>query len=957
MPIWKRAGSLPTRIRECKPANPERPGQRTPRPLYLLLAGLLCFATASVEAAAGQASDTGTIRGQVQSLATGELLRGAAIRLEGTNRVVFTDGRGLFRLNRVPVGSQTVTVEYLGLEGQERRVDVNAGAEVVVNFDLETQFFQLAEISVEAQMGGQAAALNRQRIAQNIRNVVSRDALARVRDGQIGEALQALPGVYMSLEILSPTRPVVRGISREFNSVTVDGIRLDDVYGPRTGSTRYYPGEVVGEVEVIKAVTPDMEGDAIGGTVNLISRRAIDLPSREFRVGLGGSYNNIQSNFNRQFNVSFGDRFLDDGRLAVLFTGNAYEVNQGYPQVTTSYAVNDADQFRIQNMNVFERLEEGSRTVNWALITDYRLSDRSVLSFRGSLLRDARRLEDWRSTFNLGSVISFDEDNARYQGGRVDLFRQFRHPVSGTQVYGLRMEHELEDLTIDYRVAYALGTNSYDRTFFPFVRGNGVDFSYDRSIRDFPSLSIENGFDLNDPDNYEHFEIRRTQAPRRDREYSADFNLRRDFSDRSFSPYLKTGARVKYRRTNRGDQDAGYYNYSGDLPVSAFMREFPDQNFMPRSNGRILFPRINPSFEGEITYENLFFNRPDQFSRQDNRSDLLLANRVTDKTETIVASYLMGGFRAGRLDGLGGVRIEHTDFLGRANEVITEGGAIVALTPTRYDTRYTNILPGIHLNFRQSEDLLLRGSVNRTLARPDPRRMQPARTVNDDTQRITDGNPDLSVTSSTNFDLSLEYYIRPLGMASVGVFFKDIDGFYSSVTETVQDGPFAGYDLVRPSMGDGGQIYGVELSWQQRLNFLPAPFDDLGTMVNATFLSADGRYPNRPDEKLTFPQTSTRLFNANLYYARGALDARILYNWRDRYLTGVGSRPALDRYEDSRGTLDLLVSYRFMDRFSVNMDWKNITDSPIRAYQGSRENPTSIRYFDYSLIMGISVDF
>ena len=902
-----------------------------------------------------QTPATGAIDGRVAGRLSGEYLHGATIAIENTGRVAVSDGQGRFRFRDVPVGRYTLTIRYLGLDPERHEVAVQAGQTAPVEITLASDIFELEAISVEVQVGGQASALNQQRTAPNIRDVASRDALARVRDGQIGEAINALPGVYMNLEILSPTRPIVRGLGDAFNSVTVDGIRLGDQGGGRSTRLRYYPGEIVGQVEVIKAVTPDMEADAIGGTVNLVSRRANELSRRILTVGTGGSYNDIQSNFNRQLNFSYGDRFLNDGRLGVFLTANLYEVSQGYPQLSTSYSVNGEDEYRITAVTANERIENRSRTTNWGLTTDFRAADHTTVSLRGSYLRDARRLEDYRAVYTLGTVESFTPDEGFYRDGRVDLNRRLRYPISGSTVLGAQVEHNFGGTTIDYRGAFSQARNSYDRTFFPIVRATGVDMAYDRTLRDFPAVRFLSDFDQNDGANYQHVEVQRTQAPSVDSEYSADLNIRQTLNAFAGTAYLQAGARLKLRDFEIGDDDAGYYTYAGSQPVSRFLEEFDIGPFMKPAGGRIAFPRINPGI-GADSYEALFFQNPGAYIRQDDRSDLLLANRETSFTEDITATYLMGGARLGRMGVLVGARLEHTSFVGIANEIETTGGRVTGTRPVRNSSSYANVLPGIHLTWHQTEDLLLRGSINRTLARPSGRSMQPVRRINDDARTVQDGNPDLSVTTSNNFDLSLEYYIRPLGLLSVGTFYKSIDGFYSSQTETIASGPLAGYDLTTPAMGTGGLIYGIEAGWQQRLDFLPGALEGLGVNLNATLLEADGRYPNRPDERLAFPSTAKRLVNTNLYYARGGMDARLLYNWRDRALTSIGARSAMDRYDDERGTLDLLLSYRFRDRYRVNVDFKNLTNSPIRTYQGSRENPISLRYLGYAVIFGLNLD-
>jgi TonB-dependent receptor len=235
--------------------------------------------------------------------------------------------------------------------------------------------------------------------------------------------------------------------------------------------------------------------------------------------------------------------------------------------------------------------------------------------------------------------------------------------------------------------------------------------------------------------------------------------------------------------------------------------------------------------------------------------------------------------------------------------------------------------------------------------------MLPSRRVDDDARTLTDGNPNLDVTEADNIDVSLEYYLKPLGVISVGAFRKSIDGFYFTTASTVVGGEYDGYRLSRVEMGRGGKVSGLEVEWQQRLSFLPGAWGGLGFGANHTWLDATGRYPTRPSDNLTFIGTAKRTGNFNLSYVRRGLDLRLFYNLRGDYLSSVGARRALDIYEKERATLDFSAKYRFTRRLSAYANVKNLTDAPKITYQGSRSNPTGVRYYDFSVNFGVTRDF
>lgn len=264
----------------------------------------------------------------------------------------------------------------------------------------------------------------------------------------------------------------------------------------------------------------------------------------------------------------------------------------------------------------------------------------------------------------------------------------------------------------------------------------------------------------------------------------------------------------------------------------------------------------------------------------------------------------------------------------------------------------------MHLNYTFSPRLIARAAIYKTIARPAGSDLLPGSVINDTARTITEGNPNLKVTESTNYDVSLEYYLKPIGVLSAGAFKKNIDGFFYNNAATVVGGVYDGYSISNITLGRGGKVEGLELEWQQRLTFLPGLFSSFTLGSNFTWITSQGNYPTRPGAHLTFAGTAPRNGNVNLSFARGGLDVRAYYNYRDTFLSTIGARSLLDVYEQARKTIDVSARYKpRQSRFAYAVVAKNLGNDPRITWQGDRGNPRSVRYFDWSVSTSVSCDF
>ena len=255
--------------------------------------------------AAPAAAGTGVIEGRVLNASSGTYLNNARIVVEGSNLQAYTDDSGTFRLRNVPAGNVTLKVSYAGQDDLRDSVQVSAGktatADFVFNSSLASKDGKtvvLDKFVVEATRfrNAQELATNEERATINIKSVIATDSLGYVRDGNIGEFVRFLPGVDVDNGDLgagsnpdNATTVAVRGFGADSTQILVDGVPLAS--GSPSSLTRAVQLDAVSinnasRLEIIKVATPDMSSDAPGGSINLVTRGAFELPKATYNISI-----------------------------------------------------------------------------------------------------------------------------------------------------------------------------------------------------------------------------------------------------------------------------------------------------------------------------------------------------------------------------------------------------------------------------------------------------------------------------------------------------------------------------------------------------------------------------------------------------------------------------------------------------------------------------------------------
>ena len=251
----------------------------------------------------------GTICGRVIDNVQ-ETLPGASIYIEKLQTGVVSDMNGFYTLPNLRPGTYTVKVSYVGYEPVEMDLIVTGGKALEYNFIM-NEGCELQEVTVKGAFQGQRKAINMQKNALGITNVVSADQVGKFPDSNIGDALKRINGINVQYDMGEARFGQVRGTSADLTSVTVNGNRLPSAEGDtRNVQLDLIPADMVQTIEVSKVVTSDMDGDAIGGTINLVTK---NTPyKRVFNATIGTGYNAVSDKMQLNLGLTYGNRFFND---------------------------------------------------------------------------------------------------------------------------------------------------------------------------------------------------------------------------------------------------------------------------------------------------------------------------------------------------------------------------------------------------------------------------------------------------------------------------------------------------------------------------------------------------------------------------------------------------------------------------------------------------------------------
>ena len=928
---------------------------------------LLAAATISLLPVAAVAQTSATVTGVVTD-AQGAAIPGAtvvALHLPtGMTTENSTGPDGRYTLVDVrPGGPYRITVQMPGFASQERR-DLFAPAGEATRVDFELQLARLSEsVMVTA---GAALARDEKRGAATITDVVSADSVGRFPDANAAEALRRVPGVSLEIDQGEGRFVVVRGIDASLNSVTINGqlVGTPAEFGTRGVSMDSVPADLISRLEVVKAVRPDMDANAIGASINIATLGPFDMPGGFLFGSLRSGYNDMSGRAPFTGSINFG-RILGAEQKWGVVVGASYSRRRYQSElfrVASTWApfgtafVPQNQAFFLYDLN---RRRQGINAV-----VEYRPSKPHALSFRVNHNRfeDTEGRQQTELDLTRGTLSNQTPTSGEFSQGRAT--REFRdynqqHLINAAMVTGT---HQLTRATLDWKLGASRGERET-----PFR----VDWEFRSAANAFP-----NRYDVSDPElvrvtpsesfysgaAYPFRRVRFREDIEREDVLTAEANVKQNMTLASRSGYWKAGAKLVTRdklqdRTN-DNYNAGAtaftladFGLGGVGPNDFFEGNF---RFGPTLNlsGLQDFFRDNPNrfvFDALTTAQNSV--------EQDFTAD-----------ERVIAGYGMLGLDFGRWNLMAGVRVEATQADYAAQELIFAGGAFTGRTvPATGSTDYVDVLPGIHLTFLPRSNVTVRAAFTNTLGRPAYADLAPI-SILDEVQEtdgsfvasLSTGNAELDPYHSMNVDASFELYL-PSGMIAIAPFYKRIDNpiYDRAVTSqnVVHNGrTYARFGLSRPENADSGHIAGIETNLQTMFTGLPSPFDGLGTNLNYTLTDSSVTLFGRNDD-LPFFKQSDHIGNAALLYRKYGLEAQLSLSFQSPALTGVGADANADSFTDWYTPLDAKVSFPLTRVLRAFVEARNLNDEPRINYAGVPTRRTAHEIYARDFYAGIDWRF
>ncbi|EIZ77636.1 TonB-dependent receptor [Novosphingobium sp. Rr 2-17] len=910
-----------------------------------LLAGLLASASCSTIAHAGE------VAGHVSDDTGARTLQSATVRIVELNRQAETDRAGSYVIGDVPAGTYTLEARYVGAQTATKSITVPATGRVDGDFGLAASGG--GEILVVGQSANIASALSRQKAADGVESVLTRDAVGQFPDQNIAESLRRLPGVNILNDQGEGRYVSVRGLDPSLNSSSVNGVRLPSPESDtRSVALDVISSDTIESIEVKKSFTPDMDGDFIGASIEINTTSAFDSKKNRYSMAVEGSWNDYSGKVMPKGAFDFTQKLGDNFGVAGSFSYYKRKFETDNVEASDWTKTEDGQAWA-QTLEYRDYDVERTR-INAALSFDWRVSDTTKAYVRGNWAQFDDHEYRRRTTFDFSdfeddgpSSISNGTASFDTADNDITIERDLKDRFERQRIRSVSLGSDTDTGTWKFRWqgSYAKSTEKETFSLDPmrfsadFDDSSGVAIDVDNSNKYYPTYSVTSGASsVNDASNYgfDRLELT-TLSDSQDEEWAAKADLARTFAGSNGDFTVQGGFKARWRKKSYDYEMSRYDDYDGDLTLADVLGS---QTYRLTDMG----PVANKSGSAD------FYNA-NSSGFELNEAESLIDSNTSDYTvrEDITAGYLLGRWDSSTLRVIAGVRGERTYNKMTGNLVaVTEKKKVktVDITGVTYERDYTNWLPSLTVRWSPQQNLVARFAGYKTVVRPKLSELAPRFTVNEDGEAEF-GNPELKPYQSWNFDAGFEYYFSGNGAISVGGFYKSIKDYTYAYTSD-EGGTYNGvnYDeLTSYANGDNATVAGVEVSYSQVFSMLPSPLDGLLTQLNYTYTYSRGTLED--GRRISLPNSSKNTFNVVLGYEKGPISLRAAGTFRDKYLDEVGSSAEEDRMVNQHFQLDLSAKYKLTQNIRLFADWVNVNNAKYYAYQDYAGAKRLLQYEEY----------
>ena len=936
------------------------------------------------------AQSRGNLRGTIKDN-TGSTLPGASISVKGSTLGTATNMDGEYVLQGIPEGDIEVEVNYLGYKGVTATLTIVGGVTLTKNFVMEENAYVLGDVVVSAVVGGQQRALNQQKVADNLMQVISADQMGKFPDPNVSDALKRLSG------ITTDGREVqLRGTPASFTNINMNGeqIMSSQESGKRNEALDVIPSDLLASMEVQKTLLPSNDGDAIAGVINMRTGTARSLKPK-FSVDLGSGYMDLREKINYNAKAGYAQRFLPTRRNSNGAWGVA--VNYSFLRNNSGY-----DRLEAEAWEPYKLTEKSTGNVISDAVyipTDYRYRHQTSKTTRNGMTF----VLDWAPTVNtkfiLSTMYNTREDDAerfrnrlrfRDNGGgfylmddgsygseRMRSISQVstqKEKISNVNI-NLDGESVIGSWKVDGGLFYTRSKRDYNSEMMGFQtpewragkKVNGVVIPKGSIVGVMPTIYTKY---LSGEYTYEPFGAMGTEAPddmsrynlytvennnqiTKGTNFTARANASKNYFIKDYASTFSFGAKAKFMN-NSGEVPEGTNTYAytaseanklSNLLHTEQLGKFLDNNLnfgMAPSFNKTKEYMNNPANAGDVKLNEYFSNM--------NRD-----GTYYDTKENVYAGYMMNKTQIDNVMLLAGLRIEHTRVSYKANKIEpyydpsnpNDDNTFNAYTSTFVNEKlhYTKFLPNIQMKADMSDNTVLRMSWTTGYSRPNLLDLVPRQGVVQDLERVTIGNPELKPAYANNYDILIEQYLPSVGVISLGAFHKNIQKF-QFVNEGILDDPTSNYDgwqVIQTKNGKSAKVFGAEITLNSSLTFLPSFLKNLVLTSNYTYVFSQAT-TDETRGVTRLPGQAENTANFALAYSTKRFTLQASMNYMGEFINALGSNSERDIWQDARWQLDLNGSVNICKGLTFWMEVVNVTDTESYAYFGNKERAYKLQY-------------
>lgn len=918
------------------------------------------------------------------------------VLIKGTSIGTTSNLDGEFILNNIPEGKQIIEFSFVGYQNQEKEVVIKTNqTEDIGVVKLSQHEMALDEVVIKSTsfLPSQRKALSIQKNAKGIQTVLAADGIGKLPDRNAAEAVQRMPGIAIERDQGEGRNVAVRGTPYAWTSNLLNGDRLpstDILDGSRAVDLDVIPSELIEYVIVSKANTPDMEGDAIGGSINFKTRTA---PTRRiFNASIAGGYNDQVQRAGYNASVLWGDKSAD-GKFGFVTSASIWNRPWASDNYELEYNFNqpDGQGYSINNLQL--RDYEGEReTIGVNIAAEYNINANNKLFIRGlyDVFTDKEFARQHNFNFPEGPNKDINEGKAelliRNSGSKTELFGTElggEHTLSNSWSADWKFSRYLSDLTLgnlgdidreNRGVQIARFTQkgtfsnvssdnymywNFDSPNNTGGTGNTFQTNFEQTIN--PQASVLTlagtfGGESEEKDIVGQFNIKYDANEKLNIKFGSKFRNKKKLSSRKQQFFLPS-ALIGIPNTPISffsDFASEPYDYKGGFleELNSPYNNILLKNFMTEDAlNKLMVDVFNTNPSNYYNIGGLLGQGPDELNK-------------IDATENVFAGYAMADWKvAEKFSIIGGVRLENTNIELKGFEAERDANNQFVLNPYTKKSSYSNFLPMVHFKYSPNEQSNIRLSYTQSLARPSFNNLNPSRTikVGGGITQIEGGNPDLKATTANNFDLLGEYFFKDVGVVSAGVFYKDLNNIiFKNVSQTTLNGNTV--RLSQPENIENGWLAGVEVAFSKRLTFLPGFLNGFGIDANYTYVKSEVEVPlyneatgettSNTQALLNQPEN---IFNVALFYEKYGLSAKLASNYRGKAVDQlrVSAGKEHTRYLDDNLTLDFNATYSISKKVKVFVEINNLTNEPLRFYHGQTNRPEQVEYYSVRGQLGV----